>query len=463
MGTAIQVSKRGAAGSKYRLRLTSLKFLSAVDTPAQETATARLLKRGPDGSFAIRNVAPVAKLDEKLGLVFGWAWTGKVDGEDYFDLHGDAIVDDDEMIKVAADFMSGARLTDAMHDRNPDGSTVFGMPMTPEIAKAYGIETTTTGFMVALRPSPETFAKFVSGEYTGFSLDGMGIREEVAAAKGADAVAKRAALTDDVDGHSHTYDLDVQNGTTSGGYMRAEGSSSESYHYHPYVIADGVVEIGAAAGHTHAPRAAAVKAAPAPTAPTTKDQAMTTDADRIKHLEAELAKSQAEIVKLKAPPAKEVYKAADGSVFTEADDERLVAAVKRADSQAAELAGERLTKRAIGLIKSLPGTDAVKAAIVGALDTIADKATRDLAFAALDAGDKAHSKAFVEIGGAGGDPVEGSAQAEVAKRIEKRMADAKETKDVATEWLVQNDNSFNALRQKAKAEKRLDRVARPVA
>ena len=103
------------------------------------------------------------------------------------------------------------------------------------------------------------------------------------------------------------------------------------------------------------------------------------------------------------------------------------------------------------------------AAIVGALDTIADKATRDLAFAALAAGDTAHAKNFVELGGAGGDPVEGSAQAEVAKRIEKRMTDAKETKDVATEWLVQNDNSFNALRQKAKAEKRLDRVARPVA
>lgn len=164
---------------KYRLKLRTLRFVSAVDTPAQETATARLLKRSGN-EIGIDALARVVKVDEPLGLVFGWTLTSRVDGEDYFDLQGDA-VDQDSILKAAMDFMSGPRETDAMHDEKADGTVVFCMPMDAAIAKAFDVETATHGLMVAIKPSPEVFAKFQDGTLRGFSIQGTGEREEVKA------------------------------------------------------------------------------------------------------------------------------------------------------------------------------------------------------------------------------------------------------------------------------------------
>ena len=159
--------------ARYKLKLTKLKFISPVDTPAQETATALLLKRAGTSSA----VARVAKVDDELGLVFCWAFTSKAAGAEYYDLHGDAI--DSDFVSVCAEFMAGARAVDEMHDGKATGQVVFGMPLTAEIAKAFGVETDTEGFMVAIKPAPDAFLKFKSGEYTGVSIEGLGIREAV--------------------------------------------------------------------------------------------------------------------------------------------------------------------------------------------------------------------------------------------------------------------------------------------
>lgn len=165
----------------YRLKLKSLAYVSSVDTPAQETAIARLLKR--KGGTGVSATARVAKLSDELGLVFGWALTTKADGVDYFDLQGDNVTEDD-LIKIAAEWMSDGGAADTMHDREQDGRAVFCMPMTTEVAKAVygdkvGGELGTYGLLVAIRPSPEDFAKFKSGELTGFSIDGTGVREPI--------------------------------------------------------------------------------------------------------------------------------------------------------------------------------------------------------------------------------------------------------------------------------------------
>lgn len=170
----------------YRLKLKSLAYVSSVDTPAQETAIARLLKR-------VSATARVAKLSDELGLVFGWALTTKADGVDYFDLQGDNVTEDD-LIKIAAEWMSDGGAADTMHDREQDGRAVFCMPMTTEVAKAVygdkvGGELGTYGLLVAIKPSAEDFAKFKSGELTGFSIDGTGIREPVQARKAAPTFA----------------------------------------------------------------------------------------------------------------------------------------------------------------------------------------------------------------------------------------------------------------------------------
>lgn len=128
----------------------------------------------------------VLKVDDSLGLVFGWAIVCKQDGEDYFDLQGDNIPED-TMMKAAADFMQSSRIAGDMHGRDQydqpieDGSVVFAFPMTADIAKAMGVETQTTGLMIALKPSADVLQKFKDGSYTGFSIGGYrGEDEEVA-------------------------------------------------------------------------------------------------------------------------------------------------------------------------------------------------------------------------------------------------------------------------------------------
>jgi hypothetical protein len=41
-----------------------------------------------------------------------------------------------------------------------------------------GVETRTTGLMVAYKPPPEVLAKFVDGTYKGFSIEGRRITVE---------------------------------------------------------------------------------------------------------------------------------------------------------------------------------------------------------------------------------------------------------------------------------------------
>jgi hypothetical protein len=125
----------------------------------------------------------IAKVDAKLGLVFGWGIVCKVDGEEYFDTQGDHIPEA-AMLKAAADFMENSRMSGDMHARDaagepiPDGGVVFSFPLTSDTAKAMGITSDRTGWMVAVKPSPEVLAKYESGEYTGFSIGGSRIRDE---------------------------------------------------------------------------------------------------------------------------------------------------------------------------------------------------------------------------------------------------------------------------------------------
>lgn len=127
----------------------------------------------------------ITKVDQKLGLVFGYAIVCKVDGEDYYDLNvdpdGERVpehIPEDAMLKAAADFMEHHRVAKEMHSGDPIGPAVFAFPLTTEIAKALEIIPHKTGLLFAMKPKPEVLAKFASGEYTGFSIGGVRIRNE---------------------------------------------------------------------------------------------------------------------------------------------------------------------------------------------------------------------------------------------------------------------------------------------
>jgi len=128
-----------------------------------------------------RTVCKVEEVNEELGLVFGWAIVCAKGGEPYFDLQGDHIPED-AMLKAATDFMVNSRQADVMHDEVPSGQIVYALPLTEDVKKAFGMKCDKTGLAVVLKPDEETFAKFKSGELTGFSIGGYrGEDEEVPA------------------------------------------------------------------------------------------------------------------------------------------------------------------------------------------------------------------------------------------------------------------------------------------
>jgi hypothetical protein len=83
------------------------------------------------------------------------------------------------MLKAALDFMENSQVAKEMHSGEEKGTVVFAWPLTTDIAKAFGIKTSTTGLMIAVRPhDDEMLAKFKSGELTGFSIGGRRIIDE---------------------------------------------------------------------------------------------------------------------------------------------------------------------------------------------------------------------------------------------------------------------------------------------
>jgi hypothetical protein len=120
----------------------------------------------------------IVKVDESLGLVFGYAIVCKVGGEDYYDLQGDHI-SEKEMLKAVTEFMKNSRVAKEMHQGEQIGEVVHSFPLTEQIADSLGIVADRYGWLIAMQPSADVFAKFASGELTGFSIGG-GARAEAA-------------------------------------------------------------------------------------------------------------------------------------------------------------------------------------------------------------------------------------------------------------------------------------------
>ncbi|HVH39237.1 MAG TPA: XkdF-like putative serine protease domain-containing protein [Gemmatimonadaceae bacterium] len=429
------------ARAPFKLKLKRLDFISAVDAGAQgPIANVALIKRADPGGFEA--TFRVAKTDESLGLVFGWAMAGSLDGgkTPHVDYQDDAIdVTSDEFIKVCAEFMEGGASADVMHDGEQDGRVVFAFPLVPEINKALGIETSTHGLAIAMKPSPETFKRFQSGELAAFSIGGIGERT---ALKRDGRVRKASLYTNEVDGHAHAicvYD---------DGSLRVEYATMAGVEYgHSHGIVrgeDGTLTILADSGHTHelaagqpglvvvpentivvvsadafAPEAVAMRS-PSTIAPSAKSRASesslssggrnvasmsTTEAEKIAELEkryerisnlsateftvwkslpvtdreAFLAKSHADrqpaIESFEKANAVE-YTADNGTVYRKSDDPRLVDLAKQADAANRRANEADLAKRAT---ETLGGASDIQRAIVKAIEAIKDGTEREKA------------------------------------------------------------------------------------
>lgn len=122
----------------------------------------------------------ILKVDEELGLVFGFAIICKIDGEDYYDLNVDRSgervpehITEKAMLAGVTDFMQHSRVAREMHVGTEKGTIVHSFPLTTEIAAALEITTKRTGWLVAMKPDcPAMIDKFKAGKLRGFSIGG---------------------------------------------------------------------------------------------------------------------------------------------------------------------------------------------------------------------------------------------------------------------------------------------------
>ena len=133
----------------------------------------------------VRIVGDLTKLDEDKHLAFGWAYVTEDDGQVALDHSGD-FIDKAALPDLEAsvyEYVLVSREADEMH-KTFEGiaKIVESVMVTPEKAEAMGIVTKRFGWWIGFSVSDEeVWAKVKDGTYTGFSIRGVGDREEIAA------------------------------------------------------------------------------------------------------------------------------------------------------------------------------------------------------------------------------------------------------------------------------------------
>ncbi len=139
----------------------------------------------------IVKVSEVLNVDNEHGLVIGFAIVSTVDGEPYYDLNVDLDgvhkgkrvpenIPDEAVLDCYVDVRKSTTALpgNEMH-AGPDSGVYYDLfPLTAEIAKALEITTKRTGLLCVYKPDAGVLAKFKSGEYTGFSIEGGRVEME---------------------------------------------------------------------------------------------------------------------------------------------------------------------------------------------------------------------------------------------------------------------------------------------
>jgi hypothetical protein len=126
-----------------------------------------------------------SKVDADKRQVFGWASIVKKDGEDIVDLQGDYI-SIDEIEKSAYEYVVKSRKGGNQHLRNGEAplhvsDMIESFLVTPEKIEKMGLpESTPLGWWVGYQINDDkTWQQVKSGERTGFSIHGRGVRKEI--------------------------------------------------------------------------------------------------------------------------------------------------------------------------------------------------------------------------------------------------------------------------------------------
>ena len=239
------------------------------------------------------------KVDDELGIAYGWAIVCAENDVPYFDLQGDHIPEA-PMVEALLDFSKNSRVGKDQHAGDQTGEHVFMYPVTKATMVGLGISSPKTGAIVAYKPTnPADLDMIKNGTRTGFSIGGVltaadetEVGKTLAKSYAAGAkkkgrvfrtfkiheislvdrpaqqgatvgLVKRAVasvpdfekmmkLSSIEDGHQHIVFLDHVVPDDYGCTTYDYSSGAEDSHNHRVVIEEGVVKLSMNAGHTHA-------------------------------------------------------------------------------------------------------------------------------------------------------------------------------------------------------------------
>lgn len=141
----------------------------------------------PRGMADLTITGEISKVDEDKRQVFGWASVTEIDGEPVVDLQND-LLDTYELEKAAYDYVLHSRVGGAMHERMKKsapkqvGTLIESFVVTPEKVEKMGLPPETPqGWWIGfqLGEDDDVWKKVKKGEFTGFSIHGVGKRTPV--------------------------------------------------------------------------------------------------------------------------------------------------------------------------------------------------------------------------------------------------------------------------------------------
>jgi hypothetical protein len=135
-----------------------------------------VMKGAADWSITV----PVTKVDDEIGVIYGWASVIEKDGHIVTDQQGDQI-DEIDMLKAAHAFMTDSRAGGFMHmDGLRGGDVVESMFFSRDLQKALGIDLGKVGWMIGYKPNdPALLAAAKRGDFPMFSIGGKAFPVEV--------------------------------------------------------------------------------------------------------------------------------------------------------------------------------------------------------------------------------------------------------------------------------------------
>jgi cation transport regulator ChaB len=139
-----------------------------------DAAIRAILQTVMDNETHYSSSVKIIKMDDEQRVVWGWASVATEDGKAVFDVHGDHIPMS-ELTKASIDFMENVRVGKSLHQGEQTSSVIGCLPLSQELAKALGIETTREGLIMGFRVHDDaTWGLIKSGELPALSIGGRG-------------------------------------------------------------------------------------------------------------------------------------------------------------------------------------------------------------------------------------------------------------------------------------------------